>query len=140
MHSYHTLLNLLKEEYEDCQEAHRGHFKTLIEAKAHGITHADWLNLRITWDKHVSALKSVGCFETEYLLTSIGVMNLQPKAFDKWTQFTKEYDEVPSYEVFQQFLNKTCSSVIVLASHNLFMRKLYQVAISYVLRKMCLII
>ena len=27
-------------------------------------------------------------------------MNLQPKAFDKWAQFTKEYDEVPSYEVF----------------------------------------
>ena len=37
-------------------------------------------------------------------------MNLQPKAFDKWAQFTKEYDEVPSYEVFQQFL-KVQSSV-----------------------------
>ena len=61
VHSCHTLLNL-KEEYEDRREAHRGYLKALIEAKAHGITHADWLNLRITWDKHVSALKSVGCF------------------------------------------------------------------------------
>ena len=65
------------------------------------------LNLRITWDKRISTVKSVGLFETEYLLTSIVIMNLEPKAFVvKWAQFTKEYDEVPSYEVFLQFLKE----------------------------------
>ena len=105
-HSYTTLLDLLREEYEDKREIHRGHIKALMDTESQGVSHSDWLNLKVSWEKHLSRLKQTGQYEADYLMTSVAVLNPNPTTFDKWLQYSREYSDVPSIEVFQQFLKE----------------------------------
>ena len=86
-HSYLTLLDLLHEEYEDKREIHCGHIKALMDTKSQGVSHSDWLNLKVPREMHLSRLKQTGQYEADYLMASIAVLNLNPKAFDKWLQY-----------------------------------------------------
>ena len=74
MHSYSTLLDFLREEYEDKREIHRGHIKPLMDTKSQGVSQPDCLNLKVLWEKHLFRLKQTGQYESDYLMTSIVVL------------------------------------------------------------------
>ncbi len=106
VHTYSTILTLLKEEYENNREIHRKHIKGLLEAKNYGYTYEDFAHLKALWEKHLTGLKSTGQYDTDYIFTSVAILNMSPKVYAEWSKYTGSYDMVPSVDVFQKFLKE----------------------------------
>ena len=76
VHSYSTILALLKDEYENKQEIFIKHFKVLRDATGNDLNHEDVANLKALWEKHLTGLQSTGQYGAEYLMTAVAVLNM----------------------------------------------------------------
>ncbi len=85
-HTYSTLLQLLKDAFDDKREIHRKHIKALSDTKGYRHNYDDLMKLSAHWEKHVTGLKATGQYAADCILTSMAVLCMRDKTYAEWSK------------------------------------------------------
>ncbi len=110
-HTYSTLLQLLKDAFDDKREIHRKHIKALSDTKGYRHNYDDLMKLSAHWEKHVTGLKATGQYAADCILTSMAVLCMPDKTYAEWSKYTADYEDIPPVPVFQKFLKEQVKSL-----------------------------
>ena len=105
-HNYSTLLNLLKQTFEDKRKIYCNHLNSLLDATGYKLHYEDIVKLRAVWEQNLTGLEATGIFDVERFCTALAIRNMTPEVHHEWAKYIKGYDGIPPINVFKDFLTE----------------------------------
>ena len=110
-HSYSSLVQMLRDQYEQKPLIHRKHVKALMNLhKLPSDTYDGLFDIKLEMQKHISGMERIKQYYLEYLMASIILNQMGPKLFDEWQTYVSENDEEATMENVEKFIDITLKS------------------------------
>ena len=104
--NYSTLLNLLKQTFEDKRKIYCNHLNSLLDATGYKLHYEDMVKLGAIWEQNLTGLEATGMFDVERFCTALAIRNMSPEVHHEWAKYIKGHDGIPPINVFKDFLTE----------------------------------
>ena len=105
-HNYSTLLNLLKQTFEDKRKIYCNHLNSLLHATGYRLHYEDMVKQRAIWEQNLTGLEATSMFDVERFCTALAIRNMTPEVHHEWAKYIKGHDGIPPINVFKDFLTE----------------------------------
>ena len=101
-HNYSTLLNLLKQTFEDKRKIYCNNLNSLLDATGYKLH----CKTESRMEQNLTGLEATGMFDVERFCTALAIRNMTPEVHHEWAKCIKGHDGIPPINVFKDFLTE----------------------------------